>query len=90
MKHTPVWLRICLLLTSLVATSATPTAPANPANPATRYNGPLLINDWQFASAAAPHVDLNYGRYQGYYDSQFGLNVFKGYAATAKTLPLTV
>lgn len=77
MKHTPLWLRICLLLTSLVATSATPT------NPATRYIGPLLINDRQFASAAAPTVDLNYGRYQGYYDSQLGLNVFKGirYAA---------
>ena len=39
---------------------------------------------------AAPTVDLGYGRYQGYHDSKFGLNVFKGCAATARSFPLTL
>lgn len=83
MKHTRVWLRVCVLLTSILATSTT--TPATPPNPATRYIGRLFDTDLQFASAAAPIVDLAYGRYQGYYDSKFRLNVFKGYAATAET-----
>ena len=33
----------------------------------------------QSATASAPVVDLGYGRYQGYFDPEYGLNVFKGY-----------
>ena len=76
-----------MLLTSIVATSATPNTLTTPA---TRYIVPLYDSDRRSASVAAPIVDLGYDRYQGYYDSEFGLNVFKGCAATAKSLPSTM
>lgn len=80
MELTRLWCRVCVLLTSIVATSATPDTPTTPA---TRYIVPLYNSDRRSASVAAPIVDLGYDRYQGYYDSEFGLNVFKGirYAA---------
>ncbi len=31
------------------------------------------------SAAVAPIVDLGYARYQGYHDSEFGLDVYKGY-----------
>ena len=61
-----------LLLICLFATYATP---------ATRLFRPVHNRIRQSASAPAPTVDLSYGRYQGYYESHFGLNVFKGCAA---------
>lgn len=33
-------------------------------------------------ASALPIVDLGYARYQGYYDSTFGLYVWKGWAVT--------
>lgn len=80
MELTRLWCRVCVLLTSIVATSATPNTLTTPA---TRYIVPLYDSDRRSASVAAPIVDLGYDRYQGYYDSEFGLNVFKGirYAA---------
>ena len=60
-----------LLLICLFATYATP---------ATRLVRPVHNSIRQSASAPAPTVDLSNGRYQGYYESHFGLNVFKGCA----------
>ena len=59
-----------MLLTSIFTTSATL---------ATQYIAPIY-------NGTAPIVDLGYASYQGYYDSEFGLNVFKGCAATANDL----
>lgn len=71
MKFTCTWYRLSLLLINIFGTRATPTTPAT------------HISNSQSASVTAPIVDLGYARYQGYYDSEFGLNVFKGirYAA---------
>lgn len=38
----------------------------------------LLTSILASDAAPAPIVDLEYASYQGYYDSEFGLNVFKG------------
>ncbi|CAD6567870.1 MAG: hypothetical protein ASARMPRED_001172 [Alectoria sarmentosa] len=72
MKLVPIWKRVLLLLTSTSATLTTPDTPA------TSYIALLNSTHGQSASAAAPIVNLGYGRYQGYYDSESGLNVFKG------------
>ena len=70
----PFWSRLCLLLTTILPASATPATPATLITPS--YN-----------ATTAPIANLGYASYQGYYDSQFGLNIFKGCAATAKTSP---
>ena len=64
----------CLLLTTFFATSATPATLIT-----SGYN-----SSNQSVAATAPTVHLGYACYQGYYDSEFGLNVFKGCATTAK------
>ena len=73
------WYRFGLLLSSILATCVTLTTPA------TRYLGPRYSRD-RLSRSAAPIVDLGYALYQGYYDSEFHLNVFKGCAVTANTL----
>lgn len=49
------------------------------ATSATQHIAPL-------SNSTAPIVNLGYASYQGYYDSEFGLNVFKRCAATANVL----
>ena len=66
-------IRLALLLTTILSTSATPATPATIITP--------LYKD----SATALIVNLGYARYQGYYDSEFGLNVFKGCARHCQT-----
>lgn len=39
----------------------------------------LLLRSCLNQSTAAPVVDLDYARYQGYYNSTSGLNIYKGY-----------
>ena len=76
MKFTRIWYRLCLLLISIIlSTYAKPTAPGTP-----------IIDNRE----AAPILNLGYARYQGYYDSEFDLNLFKGCAATANTSSLTL
>lgn len=65
-----LWTRLCLLLTTILHASATPAVSVNLIGP--DYN-----------AASAPIVNLGYANYQGYYDSSFGLNVFKRCATTA-------
>ena len=59
--------KLTLLLTTVLPTTATP---------------PTLITP-SSNSTAVPLVDLGYARYQGTYNSEYGLNIFKGYVATA-------
>ena len=40
---------------------------------------PSRILQWQATSDAGPIVDLEYARYQGYYNPTFDLNIFRGY-----------
>ena len=77
MKLIPLRIRLCLLLTSIFSTCATPTTPAT-----------LLIPLYNATTALI--VNLGYASYQGYYDSDFGLNVFKGCVATARCLVLDI
>lgn len=68
-----LWTRIGLLLTTILHASATPASSVDLIGPV--YN-----------AASAPIVNLGYANYQGYYDSSYGLNVFKGCATTAMHL----
>ena len=85
MKLSRIPNRILLLLTSTFAT-----LPTTPNTPAISSIAPHDITHGQSASAAAPIVRLGYGSYQGYYDSESRLNVFKGCATTATSLPETL
>lgn len=67
-----VWTALTVLLLSIVVT------PRNP------HDVPLVNR--QSSGDAGPIVDLGYGRYQGYYNSESGLNVFKGYVANCQPL----
>ena len=70
MMFIPLWTTLSLLITTILPASATPATPINLITPL--YN-----------ATTPPIVNLDYASYQGYYDSKFGLNVFKGYTATA-------
>lgn len=53
-----------VLISCLVPASATPSD--------------RLLLGWEGDASAPPIIDLGYARYQGYYDSTFGLHVWKG------------
>ena len=74
MKSMRICITLSLFLTFLNSISATPDDTSATLF-TTLYNTatPLLVN-------------LGYARYQGYYDSAFGLNVFKGYAMTFNSI----
>ena len=74
MNLTPLWIRLCLLFTAIVPTFATPATPISLVLPLSNASNPPIVN-------------LGYATYQGYYDSKYGLNIFKGCAAIAKILP---
>ena len=69
---TPLGIRLCLFFTVIVPTLATPATPLTLVLPLHNASSPPIVN-------------LGYATYQGYYDSKFGLNVFKGCAATARS-----
>ena len=72
MKSVRIWVRLCLLFTPFTPIYASPDdISATLVTPLFNTTLPLV-------------VDLGYATYQGYYDSVFGLNVFKGYAMTVK------
>lgn len=72
-------IKLALLLTTILCTYATPATPATLLTPLYKDSATTLV------------VNLGYARYQGYYDSDFGLNVFKGCARDCQTFyPLTL
>ena len=70
MKSVHLWIALCLLFTPISASPDVTSA---------TLVAPL------YNTATSLIVDLGYGSYQGYYDSKFGLNVFKGYAMTVNS-----
>ena len=67
MNLTPLGIRLCLLFTAIVPTFATPATPVTLVLPLHNASSPPVVN-------------LDYATYQGYYESKFGLNIFKGCA----------
>ena len=74
MNLTLLGIRFCLLFTVIIPTFATPATPVTLVLPLHNASSPPIVN-------------LGYATYQGYYDSKFGLNIFKGCAAIARRLP---
>ena len=60
-----------MLLPILLLAVGTASAAAWPGTPGSRRDGPV--------------VDLDYAKYRGYFDEQYGLNVWKGYVPTTPT-----
>ena len=74
MNLTLLGITLCLLFTAILPTFATPATGATPVT---------LVLPFHNASSP-PTVNLGYATYQGYYNSEFGLNIFKGCAANAR------
>ena len=70
-------IRACTLLSTFAITAAVPATD-------TTLITPL------YSPANAPIVNLGYALYHGYHDPEFGLNIFKGCAATTKLFHLTL
>ena len=61
------WTSLSALLLNIISATATP------------HNPPLVRR--QASNATVPVVDLGYGRYKGYYNPEFDLDVYKGCVA---------
>ena len=72
MKFVRIWIRLCLLFTTLTPISAS-----------SDDTSATLVTSL-FNTTTPLVVDLGYATYQGHYDPVFDLNVFKGYAMTVK------
>ena len=71
---TPLGFTLCLLFTAIIPTFATPATPLALVLPLHNASSPPIVN-------------LGYATYQGYYESKFGLNIYKGCAAIPRNSP---